>query len=63
MERVLDQTMLGKQIEVVAAKLADRGLTMEKRLVLLRRQAELGDLRDALAKRARRVNERRVGTP
>jgi hypothetical protein len=61
MQRILDKTTLVKQIEAVADRLADRGLTKEKRLVLLRRQAQLGDLRDAIAKRARRADERRMG--
>jgi hypothetical protein len=63
MQRILDQTTLSKQIEAVADKLADRSLSMPKRLVLLRRQAQLGDLREAIAKRARRATERRVGLP
>jgi hypothetical protein len=63
MQRVLDQTNLSKQINAVADKLADRSLSTPKRLVLLRRQAQLGDLRDAIAKRARRATERRIGTP
>jgi hypothetical protein len=63
MRRPLDQSDLIKQMEGVADKLADRGLTKPKRLELLRRQAQLGDLRDAIAKRARRSTERRMGTP
>lgn len=63
MPPILDQTTLAKQIGAVADKLADRRLSKEKRLVLLRRQAQLGDLRDAIAKRAARASERRVGTP
>jgi hypothetical protein len=43
-----------KELEGVARKLADAGLTGEDRLALLRRQAQLGDLRDAIALRARR---------
>jgi hypothetical protein len=39
----------------VSDKLATKALTMPQRLALLRRQAELGDLRDALADRARRT--------
>ena len=63
MQRILDQTTLRDEIEAVGSKLADRGLSMDKRLALLRRQAQLGDLRDSIAKRARRATERRVGTP
>jgi hypothetical protein len=54
MPRPLDQSALVKEMSSIAAKLADRGLTGEARLALLRRQAELGDLRDAIALRARR---------
>jgi hypothetical protein len=38
----------------VGDKLAAKALTQQQRLALLRRQAELGDLRDALAENARR---------
>lgn len=54
MRRVLDKTDVLKELQVVADKLAATGLTSEKRLALLRRQAQLGDLRDALAQRMRR---------
>jgi hypothetical protein len=54
MRRPLDQSALNKELKSIAAKLADRGSTGEERLALLRRQAELGDLRDAIAQRARR---------
>lgn len=43
-----------KELESVADKLAAKGLTSQNRLPLLRRQAQLGDLRDAIAARARR---------
>ena len=43
-----------KELAVASDKLAATGLTKERRLALLRRQAELGDLRDALAERDRR---------
>jgi hypothetical protein len=46
--------MVLKELSGVADKLAAGKETGEKRLALLRRQAELGDLRDALAERARR---------
>jgi len=55
MPRVLDKTDVLKEFAAVGDKLATRGLTGEKRLALLRRQAQLGDLRDALAQRARRA--------
>jgi len=43
-----------KELAVAGDKLAAPALPKEKRLALLRRQAELGDLRDALAERERR---------
>jgi hypothetical protein len=43
-----------KELATVGDQLAAPGLTNPERLALLRRQAELGDLRDALADRARR---------
>ena len=58
MRRILDQTTLRDQMEVVADQLADRGLTKKRRLTLLRRQAQLGDLRDAIAQRERRAAAR-----
>ena len=61
MPRILDQTALRNEIEAVGSKLADPSLAKEKRLDLLRRQAQLGDLLEALATRARRAAERRVG--
>jgi hypothetical protein len=42
------------QLEAVAAQLASPSVTGPQRMALLRRQAELGDLRDALIERARR---------
>jgi hypothetical protein len=51
----LDQAALRKELDGVADQLADRSITGPKRLVVLRRQAQLGDLRDALAQRARRA--------
>jgi hypothetical protein len=50
----LDKSALDRELKSVAAKLADGGSTGEERLALLRRQAALGDLRDAIALRARR---------
>jgi hypothetical protein len=43
-----------KELAGVGDKLAAKKITKPQRLALLRRQAELGDLRDALADRARR---------
>lgn len=54
MARVLTQSMILTELAKVADRLAERGLSGAPRLALLRRQAELGDLRDALADRARR---------
>jgi hypothetical protein len=54
MRRSLTPSVVRKELEAVADKLAAGKITGEKRLALLRRQAELGDLRDAMAERARR---------
>jgi hypothetical protein len=54
MQLTLTRQAVLKELAGVGDKLAARGLTTPQRLVLLRRQAELGDLRDALAERARR---------
>ena len=54
MRRPLDSSALVKELEGVAAKLADGSSTGKARLALLRRQAELGDVRDAIDERARR---------
>jgi hypothetical protein len=58
MRKPLDTTRLLKEQEVVGEKLASRTLTRERRMELLRRQAELGDLREAIAQRARRNPDR-----
>jgi hypothetical protein len=55
MRPALDQSQVLKELAGVADKLAEDGLTRETRLALLRRQARLGDLRDAIAERARRA--------
>jgi hypothetical protein len=52
---VLNQAAVVKELDRVADKLAAKGLTSDKRMDLLRRQAQLGDLRDAIAQRARRA--------
>ena len=54
MRRALTPSVVDKELEAVADKLAAGNVTGDKRLALLRRQAELGDLRDAIADRARR---------
>jgi hypothetical protein len=54
MRRSLDQSDVLKELAVLADKLASADTTGEERLTLLRRQAQLGDLRDAIAERARR---------
>ncbi|WP_187368898.1 hypothetical protein [Baekduia soli] len=54
MRRTLDRSTVLKELDGVADKLAGSKLTSPQRLDLLRRQAQLGDLRDALADRARR---------
>jgi len=48
------RTAVLKELAAVGDKLAARALTNPQRLALLRRQAELGDLRDALADREHR---------
>jgi hypothetical protein len=50
-----DRPSLIKELATVADKLAAGKVSGEKRLELLRRQAQLGDLRDALAERSRRA--------
>lgn len=54
MARTLDTSALVKELDGVAAKLRDASFVGKDRLALLRRQAELGDVRDAIADRARR---------
>ncbi len=53
MANVLTQSKIIEQLDKVADRLAGT-VTPEQRLALLRRQADLGDLRDALAERDRR---------
>jgi hypothetical protein len=52
----LTHAVVLKELAGVSDKLAGKGLTAPQRLALLRRQAELGDLRDAMAERARRAS-------
>lgn len=65
MRRPLDSSALVKELEGVAAKLADGSSTGKDRLALLRRQAELGDVRDMIDERARRrpATTTRTSTP
>ena len=50
----LDSSAVVKELQGVAAKLGDGSSTGPDRLALLRRQAELGDVRDAIDDRLRR---------
>lgn len=45
---------IARELERVAAALGKHRISGPKRLALLRRQAALGDLRDAITERARR---------
>ena len=54
MARLLTKSAVLKELVGVTDRLATGKVTSQQRLVLLRRQAELGDLRDALIDRARR---------
>lgn len=57
MQKSLSQTQLVKELAGVSEKLDSPRLTGEKRMALLRRQAQLGDLRDMLEERARRASQ------
>src|SRR3954447_13373323 len=57
MKPSLTQSQLVKELAGTAAKLDSPKLTGEKRMALLRRQAQLGDLRDMMAERARRAQK------
>ena len=54
MGRILDRNQVVKELTNVAEKLDAGGVPTEKRLVLLRRQAQLGDLLEAIDLKARR---------
>ena len=58
MRRTLDQSAVLKQMDTVKEKLDVPALKPPQRLALLRRQAQLGDLRDAIALRDRRAANR-----
>jgi hypothetical protein len=55
MTRVPSAPNVKKQLLAVADKLEDVRVTGARRLALLRKQAELGDARDAAADKARRA--------
>jgi hypothetical protein len=55
MQASATRTQILHQMETVAQRLESPKLNGPQRMALLRRQAELGDLRDALAERARRA--------
>jgi hypothetical protein len=57
------RTQLGRALDDVAARLDVPGLPAAERHRLLQRQAELGDLRDELALRARRLAGERDRPP
>ncbi len=50
----LDSAAVVKELQGVAAKLGDGSSRGRERLALLRRQAQLGDVRDAIDERVRR---------
>ena len=50
---VLSDSKLLEELDRVSERLAEGTESPEQRLELLRRQAELGDLRDAILKRAK----------
>jgi hypothetical protein len=49
----LSESKLLEELDRVSERLAEGTETGEQRLALLRRQAELGDLRDAILRRAK----------
>jgi hypothetical protein len=51
----MTQSKLNKELTGVADKLAANRISAVQRLALLRKQAELGDLRDERLKAARRL--------
>ena len=54
MPRVSTNAAIKKQLQAVEEKLSSSRATGERRLALLRRQAQLGDERDAAVEKARR---------
>lgn len=50
---VLSDSKVLKELDRVSERLADGDASGDERLALLRRQAELGDLRDAILRRAK----------
>jgi hypothetical protein len=59
----LDSSAVVKELQGVAAKLGDGSSTGQDRLALLRRQAELGDVRAAIDERLRRRPPERPARP
>jgi hypothetical protein len=55
MDISLTRTAILKELAQVGDKLAEPSLTQKQRMVLLRRQASLVDLREALSERLRRA--------
>jgi cell division protein FtsB len=55
MNSAATRTQILRQMETVSQRLESPRLDSKARMALLRRQAELGDLRDAIAERARRA--------
>jgi hypothetical protein len=56
MDITVTRTAILKELALVGDKLAEPALTQKQRMVLLRRQASLVDLREALAQRLRRAS-------
>jgi hypothetical protein len=55
MDISLTRTAILKELAQVGDKLAEPSLTQKQRMILLRRQASLVDLREALSERLRRA--------
>ncbi len=61
MPQRLTDAAITKQLKTVAAQLAGPRGKGKGRLALLRRQAQLGDLRDTAERNARRASDERRG--
>jgi len=55
MDITVTRTAILKELDQVGDKLAEPTLTQKQRMILLRRQASLVDLREALSERMRRA--------
>ena len=55
MDITVTRTAILKELALVGDKLAEPALTQKQRMILLRRQASLVDLREALSERMRRA--------